>query len=196
LAPYSNTGNPGQSFNLNINISNARFVYQWEVYLWWNPALLDTAEVVEGSFLKGPFENRTTELSFEIYPNEGVIHIESWSTLTTPDGGVNGSGTLAIITFQIKTKGACNIDLTNAILFDPNGFPMFPSSLEDALFRTLQGDVNNDGIVNGLDLSSVRESFSSKPSEFNWDINADVNQDQEISVFDLYWVGKDYLESV
>jgi len=136
LAPYSNTGNPGQSFNLNINISNARFVYQWEVYLWWNPSLLDAENIIEGSFLKGPFENRTTELSFEIYPNEGVIHIESWSTLTTPDGGVNGSGTLAIITFQIKTKGACNIDLTNAILFDPNGFPMFANQMKGALFET------------------------------------------------------------
>jgi hypothetical protein len=136
LAPYSNTGNPGQSFNLNINISDARFVYRWEVYLWWNPVLLDAANVVEGSFLKGPFDNRTTELSFETYPNEGVIHIESWSTLTTPDGGVNGSGKLATITFQIKGRGACNIDLTNAMLFDPNGFPMFPNEIKGAFFET------------------------------------------------------------
>jgi len=136
LKPYSNTGNLGQSFNLNINISEARFVYRWEVYLWWDPALLDVVDVVEGGFLKGSFGNRTTELSFEKYPNEGVIHVEGWSTLATPDGGVNGNGTLATITFQIMAKGACNIDLTNAMLWDPYGFPVFPSAIEGALFET------------------------------------------------------------
>jgi hypothetical protein len=136
LAPYSNSGNPGQSFNLNINISDARFVYKWEVYMWWNPALLDAANVVGGSFLKGPSDNRTVELSFETYPNEGVIHIKSWSTLTTPDGGVNGSGTLATIAFQIKARGSCNMNLTNAMLFDPNGFPMFPNEMKGAFFKT------------------------------------------------------------
>ena len=136
LKPHSNTGNLGQSFNLNINISEARFVYRWEVYLWWNPALLDAANVVEGNFLRGPFGNRTTEFSFETYPNEGVIHVKGWSTLITPDGGVNGSGTLATITFQIKAKGACNIDVTNAMLWDPDGFPMFPNAMEGAFFET------------------------------------------------------------
>ncbi len=136
LKPYSNTGNLGQSFDLSINISEARFVYRWEVYLWWNPALLDVVDVVEGGFLKGPFGNRTTELSFETYPNEGVIHVEGWSTLATPDDGVNGNGTLATTTFQIKAKGDCSIDLTNAMLWDPNGFPMFPSAIKGALFET------------------------------------------------------------
>ena len=136
LAPHSNTGNLGQSFDLSINISEARFVYRWDVYLWWNPTLLDVANVVEGNFLKGPFGNRTTELSFETYPNEGVTLVKGWSTLATPDGGVNGNGTLATITFQIKAEGACNIDLTNAMLWNPNGFPMFPSAIEDALFET------------------------------------------------------------
>jgi len=136
LTPHSNTGNLGQSFDLSINISDARSVYKWEAYLWWNPTLLDAVNGVEGDFLRGPFENRTTGLSFETYPNEGVIHIEGWSTLTTPDDGVNGNGTLAAITFQIKAKGACNIDLTNAMLWDPNEFPVFPSEIEGALFET------------------------------------------------------------
>jgi hypothetical protein len=136
LKPHSNTGNVGQYFNLNINISEARFIYRWEVYLWWNSALLNVANVAEEAFLKGPFGNRTTELSFEIYPNEGVIHVKGWSTLAIPDDGVSGNGTLATMTLQIKAKGACNIDITNAMLFDPKGFPMFPSVMEGALFET------------------------------------------------------------
>lgn len=117
--------------------------------------------------------------------------------MPTPDGGVSGSGTLVTITYGIKEKGVCGIYLASAMLFGPNGFSILPMcAIEDAFFRTLQGDVNNDGIVNVLDLSIIRESFSSKSDELNWNINADVNRDRAVSVFDLYWVGKDYLESV
>lgn len=195
LEPYLNFGNPAHAFNVNINISDARFVYGWEIYLWWNPTLLDATNVVEGNFLKGPFGNRTTQLSFETYPNEGVIYVKGWSTLAIPDGGVSGSGTLATITFQIKAKGACNIDITSAMLFDPNAFPMFPSAMEDAIFRTLQSDVNNDGTINILDLAALRKGYGSKPSEANWNINADLNRDKIISVLDLYRIGKDYGKS-
>jgi len=116
--------------------------------------------------------------------------------LPTPDCGVSGSGTLVTIGYHIKEKGVCGIEVTNAMLSDPNGFPIFPNSLEDALFRTYEGDVNNDGIINVSDLSATRVSFGSRPDGFNWNINADVDRDQTVSVFDLYHVGKDYLESV
>jgi hypothetical protein len=152
LTPHSNTGNPGQSFNLNVNISEARFVYRWETYLWWNPALLEATTVVEGDFLKGPYGNRTTELSSDIYPSEGVIHVEGWSTLTTPDDGVDDNGTLVTIDFQIKAKGVCNIDLTSAMLFDPSGVPMFPSAMEGALFETpVQGGCPFVYVWNGIE---------------------------------------------
>lgn len=197
LEPYLNFGNPDQSFNVNISISDARCVYSWEIYLWWNPALLDAANVVEGDFLFGLFGNRTTELSFETYPNEGVIHVNGWSTLTTPDDGVNGNGTLATITFQIKANGACNIDITNAMLFDPDGFPMFisPNAMKGALFRTLQSDVNNDGIVSVFDLYDVGKAYGSEPCETNWNANADVTRDRIINEFDLCQIGKDYSTS-
>jgi len=198
LEPYLNFGNPDQFFNLNINISDARFVYNWTIYLWWNPALFDVESVVDGNFLKGPFGNRTTELSFETYANEGVIHVEEWSTLTTPDSGVNGNGTLATITFQIKAKGTCNIDITSALLFDPDGSPIFISSnaTKGALFRTLQSDVNSDGVINILDLFDLGKAYGSKPCETNWNINADVNRDQIINEVDLSQIERDYGTSI
>lgn len=198
LEPYLNFGNPDQFFNLNINISDARFVYNWTIYLWWNPALFDVESVVDGNFLKGPFGNRTTELSFETYANEGVIHVEEWSTLTTSDSGVNGNGTLATITFQIKAKGTCNINITSAMLFDPDGSPIFISSnaMKGALFRTLQSDVNSDGVVNILDLFDLGKAYGSKPCETNWNINADVNRDQIINEVDLSQIEKDYGTSI
>lgn len=195
LEPYLNFGNPEQSFNLNINISNARFVYGWETYLWWNPTLFDVANVTEGNFLNGPFGNRTTELSFETYPNEGVIHVNGSST--PPDDGVNGNGTLATITFQIKAKGICNINITRDMLWlADEPYVMLLNPGEGVLFRTLQSDVNIDGIVSIFDLFEVGKAYGSKPCETNWNINADVNRDQIINGFDLFQIEKDYGTSI
>jgi hypothetical protein len=196
LEPWLNFGNPGQTFTVDIDISEARFVYSWEAYLWWNPTLLDATNVVEGGFLKGPFGNRPTQFTFEEYPNEGVLYVKCLSNLPTPDNGVNGSGTLATLTFQIKVKGTCTIDITSALLFDPISFPIFPNAMEDAFFRTLQSDVNNDGVVNNYDLVAVRAAYGTKPGETNWNINADVNRDRIVSVFDLNKIGKDYGKSI
>jgi len=190
--PYLNFGNPGQSFNVNISISNARFVYSWEIYLWWNPTLFDVANVVNGDFLTGPFGNRTTDLSLEEYPNEGVIHVSETSALSTPDGGVSGNGTLVTLVFQIEAEGTCDIALTSALLFDPNGFPLFPNAMEGALFRTLQSDVNNDGIVSVSDLHEIGKAYGSEPYGTGWNINADLNRDLIIDNSDLIQIRGDY----
>jgi hypothetical protein len=188
LEPYLNFGKPGESFDVDINLLDARFVDSWEIYLWWNPAILDATSLVEGTFLKGPFANRTTEFSFETYSNEGVIHANGWSTLTTPDNGVNGNGTLATITFQIKTRDSCNINVTSAILFDPFGFPMFLSLKEGAVFRTLQGDVNGDGVVDVFDLSIVGSAYGCFEGQPGYNTDADLNEDGLVDGRDLAMV--------
>lgn len=197
LEPYLNFGNIGESFSVDLHLSDSRFVYSWEVYLWWNPALLDAMSLVEGSFLKGPFGNRTTQFSFDEYANEGVVHAKSISTLSTPDNGVSGSGALTSLTFQIKARGSCSIIITSAVLFGPPpSMPTLISHMENAIFRTLAGDMNNDGVVNSLDLASLKEAYGSKPGDACWNIDADADGDRTISVSDLHKVGKDYGNSV
>jgi len=195
LEPYLNFGNPGQSFNMTVDISNARFVHGWETYLWWNPTLFDVANVTEGDFLKGPFGNRTTELSFETYPNEGVIHMDGSSTPL--NDGVNGNGTLATITFQIKAKGACNINITSDMLWlADEPYIMLLNPGEGVLFRTLQSDANSDGIVSIFDLYDIAEAYDSNPHETNWNINADINRDKIVNSLDLSQIEKDYGTSI
>ncbi|MCK4474688.1 carboxypeptidase regulatory-like domain-containing protein, partial [Candidatus Bathyarchaeota archaeon] len=188
LEPYLNFGKPEESFDVDINLLDARFVDSWEIYLWWNPAILNATNLVEGNFLKGPYANRTTELSFETYPNEGVIHAKGWSTLTIPDNGVDGNGTLATITFQIKTRDSCNINVTSAMLFDPYGFPMFLSPKGGAVFRTLQGDVNGDGVVDVFDLSIVGCAYGYFEGEPGYNADADLNEDGLVDGRDLAMV--------
>jgi hypothetical protein len=185
LEPYLNFGEPEECFDVDINLLDTRFVYGWEIYLWWNPAILDATNVVEGNFLKGPFANRTTELSFETYLNEGVIHAKGWSTLTMSDNGVDGSGTLATITFQIKTRGSCNINVTSAMLFDPNGFPMFLSPKGGAVFRTLQGDVDGDGDVDRYDFGIFAGAYGNTAGDPNYDGRCDFDSDGDVDRYDF-----------
>jgi hypothetical protein len=191
--PYLNFGSSGESFSVDLFLSDSRFVYSWEIYLWWNPDLLDAVSLVEGTFLKGNLGNRPTAFSFDEYVDEGVIHAICQSTLPMPDSGVSGSGTLATLTFQIEANGSCSISITSALLFSPPpSMPTFLSVMDNAIFRTLQSDVNNDGVVNSLDLVCVKEAYGSKPGDANWNASADVNRSLIINASDLHKLGKDY----
>ena len=196
LEPYLNFGEPEERFDVDINLLDARFVDSWEIYLWWNPAILDATNVVEGNFLKGPFANRTTELSSETYPNEGVIHAKGWSTLTIPDNGVDGNGTLATVTFQIKTRGSCNINVTSAMLFDPNGFPMFLLPKGGAVFRTLQGDVDGDGDVDPGDFYIFAGAYGSSIGQPAYNPNCDIDCDGDVDPGDFYIFAGNYGKTI
>ena len=196
LEPYLNFGKPEECFDVDINILDARFVDSWEIYLWWNPAILDATNVVEGNFLKGPFANRTTELSFETYLNEGVIHAKGWSTLTMPDNGVDGNGTLATVTFQIKTRGSCNINVTSAMLFDPYGFPMFLLPKGGAVFRTLQGDVDGDGDVDPGDFYIFAGAYGSSIGQPAYNPNCDIDCDGDVDPGDFYIFSGNYGKTI
>jgi hypothetical protein len=193
LEPYLNFGSIEEPFSVDLFLSDSRFVYGWEIYLWWNPSLLDAVSLVEGNFLKGPFGDRQTEFSFDEYVNEGVLHATCQSTLPIPDSGVSGSGALATLTFQIKANGSCSINITSILLSSPPpSTPTFINAIENAIFRTLQSDINNDGVVNTLDLVCMKEAYGAQLSDPEWNASADVNRNQIISASDLQKLGKDY----
>jgi len=63
------------------------------------------------------------------------------------------------------------------MLFDPYGFPMFLSPKGGAVFRTLQGDVNGDGVVDVFDLSIVGSAYGYFEGEHGYNADADLNED-------------------
>lgn len=103
---------PGTSFQINVNVANVEYLYAWTLDVTWDPELLEVssaADVTEGNFLS---DKGDTIFMKELYPDAGYAHINS--TLSgEPTAGVNGSGTLVTVTFQVKAAGGCNITLTN-----------------------------------------------------------------------------------
>lgn len=136
VEPYYSSGKTGQNFTVKVKIVEARITYKWRFYLIWNASLLNVTDVAEGDFLKGPLGNRPTSFNVATYQDEGYINVTCSTSLPNVDQGVNGSGTLATITFSIETKGTCDLTLYNAVLYDPNNYPLLPYEVTDGIFKT------------------------------------------------------------
>jgi hypothetical protein len=113
VSPTSITASVGQEFSIDINISNVSDLYGWEFKLGWNESLLDLVSVAEGPFLQSGGNT-----FFTYFLNTTEEHIVVDDTLEGPISGVNGSGTLATVTFNTIGVGKCPLNLYNVTLLD------------------------------------------------------------------------------
>ena len=136
VEPYFSSGNLGQNFTIKVKVSEARITYKWRFYLIWNASLLNVTDFEEGDFLKGSLGNRPTSFNVVTHQDEGYIDVTCSTSIPDVDHGVNGSGTLATITFLIEAKGTCDLTLYNVVLYDPDGYPLLPYEVRDGIFKT------------------------------------------------------------
>lgn len=182
--PYLSSGSSGQHFTIKVNASEARLVYEWRFYLIWDASLLNVTYIAEGDFLKGPLGDRPTNFNAAIYQEEGYLDVACSTSLPGIDSGVDGSGSLATVTFLVEANGICDLTLHNVVLYDLYGYPSFPNKVEDGIFK-IWGDVDNDGDVDGFDLTRMCGAYGSTPDDLQWDDACDMNKDNIIDGFDL-----------
>jgi parallel beta-helix repeat protein len=58
--------------------------------------------------------------------------------------------------------------------------------------RILIGDINRDGTINNSDLVLLVLAYGSTPSDSNWNLNADLNKDNQITIADLNILAKNF----
>ena len=113
VSPSSMTASVGESFSINVTISNVFDLYGWEFKLSWNTNLLNATSETEGPFL------RTEDATFfTVQVNETEGHMVVDCTLLGITPGVAGSGTLATVTFLVEDLGECVLDLYEVLLLD------------------------------------------------------------------------------
>jgi hypothetical protein len=120
VSPSSLTVGIEQNFAFDIAISDAIDLYAWEFTFFWNPDLLDLANVTEGPFLKG--DGRPTFFTYNISAYIGKIVVDC--TLLGWIPGVSGTGVLSTLTFHSKGYGECSLDLYNVQLVDSSEQPI------------------------------------------------------------------------
>jgi len=116
----------GQTFFIDIKISDVSDLYGWEFKLGWNPDLLNVVNVIEGNFLK---QGGLTFFWQIINNAEGYILVDC--TLLGNVPGVSGSGTLATVKFYAENQGEIILDLYNTILLNSQEQTINPHTAND-----------------------------------------------------------------
>lgn len=118
ITPSTSTVNQGDSFSLDINISDVTDLYGYQFDLLYDPTILTANAITEGTFLAGggstlfiPGDATSTpgDLSFTIGLLLGAV------------SGVSGDGTLAQVSFTAASAGLSAISFSNVILQDSVG---------------------------------------------------------------------------
>lgn len=107
--------NAGQTFSIDVEISNVTDLVAFQFDLGFNPTLLAATTASEGSFLPGG--GATFFIAGSIDNVVGSVAATA-DTLLSTVSGVAGSGTLATFVFTALAQGTGTIDLSDLILLD------------------------------------------------------------------------------
>ncbi|MCX8095494.1 MAG: PQQ-binding-like beta-propeller repeat protein [Caldisericia bacterium] len=174
----------GEQFNVDININNVTNLVSLNLYIIFDPSLIQVEEIKLGNFLSS--DNITPIFSYKIYNLEGYLILQG---VRPQIKGVSGNGTLFTITFRSIKEGDLNLKIANLNLYNtiPNYIPckVYTNNIKISASGGVKGDVNGDKIVNGLDLILLMQAFGSTPKDQNWNQNCDFNGDLIINGIDL-----------
>jgi parallel beta-helix repeat protein len=96
------------SFNIDVTVFNVGNLHGWQFELHYDPTLLSAIDVVEGPFLSDIAE---TVFLRRIYNSEGYMLIAATFFPPYPVEGAQGIGTLATVTFKVKSEGQSKLEL-------------------------------------------------------------------------------------
>jgi len=172
------------SFTVNISIADVRDVYSWEFDLEWDVSLLNATSITQGTFLnRGNTTRYPTFFIQYIHNDEGYLTVSSSLRGLPPTDAASGNGTLAVITFLVKSISECKLHLYDTTLVKMISLwetEAIPHVTQDGYFNNKEGaevhpvDWNNDDIidyyvssVSNSTISNFEFSLSAKLISFN-----------------------------
>jgi len=168
----------GTTFTVNINIADALNLAELEFKLSYNVSALTAITVGGGGFIG----SATPAIVID-----NTLGFVMFNVSLSPNA--DGSGTVAVIQFQVMADGVNKspLHLYDVTLINGDGQTV-PSLTTDGSFSNLQiipGDINEDGVVDINDAILASHAFGSTPSDPDWNPAADLNEDGQIDIFDL-----------
>jgi len=179
------SASPGVDSQLTIrlNISNGRNVAGYEVSVNFDTSALQYVSGANGNYLPSGAFFAPPKVS------DGRVTL----TATSVSGAASASnGTLASVTFRVVSVKRSILRLTGVILSDSNARSLRVRTQNGTVVqrRAARWDVNRDGRVNVLDLTSVARLLGTR------NVAADTNGDGAVNVLDLVTVAQHLEESV
>jgi hypothetical protein len=115
IQPSSLTPGPGSILGVSVGISSVVDLYAFQFDITFNPLVLLARGVCEGPFLPGGGFTFFLPGSMD---NEAGMILVTMNALLGAGGGVNGSGVLAHLEFEVLAEATSPIILSNVVLFD------------------------------------------------------------------------------
>jgi len=108
----------GENFTIGITVTDVTNLWEWCVAISWDPSVLNLAAYNQGTFLKTVGSTFWTPIPPSALAN-GTISQMACTSLSIPEAGATGSGTLATLTFTILKTVATQITLSNTSMLAP-----------------------------------------------------------------------------
>lgn len=180
VSPSQLLVNYPQSFIVNVSITNVADLYFWHIKLLFNPSILTCTNVVEPT--DGIFDALDT-IGLGVTIDNKAGFVGAYDGLWATGGGVNGSGTVCRMLFNVSQPGISSIAFADlgrygGTILDDSA--QFPNSIPfDAANGYVQ--VNASGfqantfqaVKNGITYDVVAFT-NSTVSNFNYDQNSDI----------------------
>jgi len=182
---------PGSSFNVNVTISGATDVYQFDFKLGFDKLILNAAQAMLGDFFP-------SSIVPTIIINNASGFVQVSASLAPPATPKSGSGILATIRLQVEGTGPSSLHLYDVLLKDDSGHTL-PANTVDGSFNNaaLVGDITGpngvpDGKIDVRDIALIGSCLGSHPGHNRWDLRCDINGDQKINILDIALVARNY----
>ena len=155
IDPASSTISVGGTATFDVDISGVTDLYGYQFDVLFGPSTVSATSESEGGFLA---TGGTTFFIPGTIDNVGGSVTATADTLIGAIAGVDGSGTLAVLTFTGLAPGTTSIDLENVFLLD-SSFNSIDFTTQDASL-TVQGGVTpapepSDLLLLGMGLMGV-----------------------------------------
>lgn len=169
-----------EEFTVDVNVESVVDLYAWEIWMSFDPTLIDYISIEQGPFL--PTAGNTIWLYF-IDETAGTIHAFGVLLQSPPVPGMSGSGTLANVTFHCSGPGECVLDLFDTTLLNPS------AEWGSAPPWICQGDANLDGVVDIVDAVIVAKILGGADP---YNPNADFDGNGIVDLIDLLTVALNF----
>jgi hypothetical protein len=176
---------------VNVTISSATDVYQFDFKLGFDNSVLNVAEANLGDFFP-------PSITATITINNASGFVQVSASLAPPTTPKSGSGILATIELQVEGIGRSSLHLYDVLLKDDSGHTL-PANTNDGSFNNaaLVGDITGpngvpDGKVDVRDVALVASCLGSYAGHNRWDTGADINGDHKVNIVDVALVLRNY----
>jgi len=188
----------GDTFDVYIQVNfTTPALFGFEYKFFWNNTLINLVDLE----IQLPWSPNF------IAKNDTSVAGRYWLGASALSGATPFSGEtwVTCLTFQIVYKPlypepdmSCVLDLADTKMSDESATPI-PHTAYDGEYYICtdypasgEGDVNGDGIVDISDVVVWAGAFGSQPGDPNWDVDADLNEDDLIDIFDAIMISINY----